>query len=88
MAVSNTDTQSILTKAYNFTNVTSTTLSQLKCFTCGKRAYQSSSYVVCTSAITAHRLLNLDYIVAMADMHEGFTRAYENIPTLIDKPIT
>lgn len=88
MALATADFASIFNKAYGITNTTSTTASQLKCFTCGKLARQSSTYVICSSGVTAHRLLLLDYVIATADMHEGFMRACENTPTLIDKSIT
>jgi len=80
MAVSATDTQKILKSALNLTNVTTTTGSELKCLKCSKRAYQSSSYVYCTSGLTTHRLTNINYIIGVLDMYEGVNRSYENTP--------
>lgn len=79
-------TETILKNAYNLSNVTGKTTSKLKCMKCGKRAYISKMEVICTSN-TTHNMMNRDYLEAMADMYEGMTRANENTPTLIDKPI-
>lgn len=87
MAMTSADTQTFLKNAYNFKDVTTTTASELKCFKCGKRARQSSSYVICTSNITTHRMTNLDYIITLADMYEGYTRAFENEPNTNGKQI-
>lgn len=79
-------TETILKDAYNLTDATGTTTSELKCLKCGKRAYVLKMEVVCTGDAT-HNLENREYITRMADMYEGLTRANENTPILIDKPI-
>ena len=84
--VSQNTTIKILKDAYNLTDVTGTTTSQLKCLKCGKRAYSNRMQIICTGNAT-HNIENREYITRMADMYEGLTRANENTPTLSDKPI-
>ncbi|ARU48309.1 hypothetical protein [Sulfurospirillum diekertiae] len=86
MAVSATDCQTFLKSSFGLKNVTSTTLSELRCLTCGKIAYQSGSYVYCKSNITAHRKTNLDYMKEITKNKADLIKALENY-TFIDKAI-
>lgn len=87
MAITSTDTKTILTKAFNKVDVIGKQTSELRCFKCGKRAYQSGSYIYCTSNITAHRMLNLDFIVEIANMYKAYSDSFENVPDTNGKQI-
>lgn len=86
MAVSETDCQTFLKSCLNETDVTGKTTSKLKCLICGKRAYQYSSYVYCTSNLTAHRKTNLDYMIKVTESKVDILDALESY-TFKDKAI-
>ena len=77
MAISSSDARTLLMNALNLNTeeVASTTKSKLKCLICSKRAYQSSSYVYCTSNITSHRKTNLIYLTELLDLYETLLKA-------------